>query len=166
MEKRHWTPLLGKKCFHLIEALPRKHKRWRYNTCYLFVQREINTVHINTMGGKVTIFRQEETKTVMKGKRCIRIATNQEKINIYLTYQWGNNKNICIAEKNLMMDISGRSMPFKWQKTKSNSNFDICSHCATCKMVEITENCRLRCKCNRRYVENIWFPQYMYLHFY
>lgn len=36
--------------FRIITALPRKRKRWRYNTGYLFVQRGIITVHRNTHG--------------------------------------------------------------------------------------------------------------------
>lgn len=34
--------------FLIITALPRKRKRWRYNTGYLFVQRGIITVRRNT----------------------------------------------------------------------------------------------------------------------
>lgn len=37
-------------CFRTITALPRKRKRWRYNTGYLFVQRGIITVRRNTYG--------------------------------------------------------------------------------------------------------------------
>lgn len=93
------------------------------------------------MGGTMTIFRQEKTETVMKGKWCIRIAPNQEKIKIYLTYWYGNKKWFALRKQPYAGHFRKTYMfvPYTWQKTRSNSNFDICSHCATWKTVEKLE---------------------------